>query len=122
MFTGEGLRIWSNLQTILNLVTSVEVHIFGVSGYAILKLFIKEEEYKGNLGIIIILSSPSLSPSMKCWNLAYNAQGSRAIIVVVQVGAVKLYVTALERKMERQEEIQYTAKIGVKQKFGSLVL
>ncbi len=35
---------------------------------------------------------------------------------------MKLYVTALERKMERQEEIQYTAKIGVKQKFGSLVL
>jgi hypothetical protein len=99
-------------------LTLVEFHIFGVSGYAILKLFIKEEEYKCNFGIIIILSSPSLSPpipslsgickrkeillnlSMKCSNLAYNAQGSRAIIVVVQVGAVKIYVAAaLEGKI-----------------------
>jgi hypothetical protein len=29
---------------------------------------------------------------MKCWNSAFNAQGSRVIIVVVQVGAVKIYV------------------------------
>jgi hypothetical protein len=37
---------------------------------------------------------------MKCSNLAYNAQGSRAIIVVVQVGAVKIYVAAaLEGKI-----------------------
>jgi len=86
-------------------------------GYAILKLFIKEEEYKCNFGIIIILSSPSLSPpipslsgicnrkeillnlSMKCSNLAYNAQGSRATIVVVGVGAVKIHVAALEGKI-----------------------
>jgi hypothetical protein len=29
---------------------------------------------------------------MKCWNSAFNAQGSREIVVVVQVGAVKIYV------------------------------
>jgi hypothetical protein len=33
-----------------------------------------------------------LNLSMKCWNSASNAQGSRLIIVVVQVGAVKIYV------------------------------
>jgi hypothetical protein len=32
---------------------------------------------------------------MKCWNSAFNAQGSRVIIVVVQVGAVKIYVAAM---------------------------
>jgi hypothetical protein len=33
--------------------------------------------------------------SMKCWNSAFNAQGSRVIIVLVQVGAVKIYVVAV---------------------------
>jgi predicted oxidoreductase (fatty acid repression mutant protein) len=37
---------------------------------------------------------------MKCWNSAFNAQGSRLIIVVVQLGAVKLYVAALETLSE----------------------
>jgi len=31
---------------------------------------------------------------MKCWNSAFNAQGSRVVIVVVQVGAVKKYVAS----------------------------
>ncbi len=33
---------------------------------------------------------------MKCWNSAFNAQGSRVIIVVVQVRAVKMYVAVME--------------------------
>jgi hypothetical protein len=33
-----------------------------------------------------------LNLSMKCWNSAFGAQGSRLIIVVVQVGAVKTYM------------------------------
>jgi hypothetical protein len=33
---------------------------------------------------------------MKCSNPSVNAQGSRVIIVVVQVGAVKIYVAAVE--------------------------
>jgi hypothetical protein len=33
---------------------------------------------------------------MKCWNSAFNAQGSRLIIVVVQVGAVKIHAAAVE--------------------------
>ncbi len=37
-----------------------------------------------------------LNPSMKCWNSAFNAHGSRVIIVVLQVGAVKIYVAAVE--------------------------
>jgi hypothetical protein len=57
---------------------------------------------------------------MKCWNSAFNAQGSRIIIVVVQVGTVKTYVAALEalRKRERQHETQFTTKIGRKISVG----
>jgi len=50
---------------------------------------------------------------MKCWYSAFNAQGSRLIIVFVQLGAVKIYVAAVEalRKKERQDETQFTTKI-----------
>jgi hypothetical protein len=50
---------------------------------------------------------------MKCWYSASNAQGSSLIIVVVQLGAVKIYVAAVEtlRKKERQDETQFTTKI-----------
>jgi hypothetical protein len=36
-----------------------------------------------------------LNLSMKSWDSAFNAQGSRVIIVVVQVRAVKIYVAAV---------------------------
>jgi hypothetical protein len=41
---------------------------------------------------------------MKCWNSGFNAQGSRVIIVVVQVEAVKICVPAMEalRKNEKK--------------------
>jgi hypothetical protein len=54
------------------------------------------------------------------WNSAFNAQGSRLIIVVVQVGAVKIYVAEVEalRKKERQDETQFTTKIGGKTSLG----
>jgi hypothetical protein len=47
-----------------------------------------------------------LNLTMKCWNSAFNAQWLRVIIVVVQVGTVKICVAALEalRKKERQDE------------------
>ncbi len=50
---------------------------------------------------------------MKSWNSTFNAQGSRLIIVVVQLGAVKIYVAAVEalRKKEREDETQFTTKI-----------
>jgi hypothetical protein len=50
---------------------------------------------------------------MKCWYSAFNAQGSRLTIVVVQLGAVKIYVAAVEalRKEERQDETQFTTEI-----------
>jgi hypothetical protein len=53
---------------------------------------------------------------MKCWNSAFNAQGSRVITVIVQVGAVKIYVAAVEalRKNEKPDETQFTTKIGGK--------
>jgi hypothetical protein len=60
---------------------------------------------------------------MKCWNSAFNAQGSRVIVVIVQVGAVKIYAAAAAvealRKKERQDETQFTTKIGGKTSLGS---
>ncbi len=53
---------------------------------------------------------------MECWNLAFYAQGSRLIIVVVQVWAVAA-VEALWKK-ERQDETQFTTKIGGKTSLG----
>jgi hypothetical protein len=49
-----------------------------------------------------------LKLSAKCWIWALDAQGSRGIIVAVQVGAVKIYVAEVEalRKKERQGETQ----------------
>jgi hypothetical protein len=46
--------------------------------------------------------------------LSINAQGSRVIIVVVQVGAVKKYVAAVKalREKERGDETRFTTKIG----------
>jgi hypothetical protein len=42
---------------------------------------------------------------MKCWNSAFNAQGSRVIIVIVQVvGAVKIYVAAAAVEALRRKE------------------
>jgi hypothetical protein len=57
---------------------------------------------------------------MKWWNSAFNAQGWRVIIVVVQVGAVKIYVTAVQalRKKETQDETQFTTKTGGKTSLG----
>jgi len=57
---------------------------------------------------------------MKCSNSAFNAQGSRLIIVVVLVGAVKIYVAAVEalRKKDRGDETQVSTKIGGKTSLG----
>jgi hypothetical protein len=59
--------------------------------------------------------------NMKCWNSPFNAQGSRVIIVVVQVGAVKIHVAAVEavKRKERGDETQFTTKIGGKSSLGS---
>jgi len=61
-----------------------------------------------------------LNLSMKCWNSGFNTQGLRIIIVVVQVGAVKIYAAVVEalRKKERQDETQFTTKIGEKTSLG----
>jgi hypothetical protein len=47
---------------------------------------------------------------MKCSNSAFNAQGSRVIIV-----AAKIFVASIEalRKKERQDETQFTTSITV---------
>jgi hypothetical protein len=57
---------------------------------------------------------------MKCGKSAFNAQGLRVSIVVVQVGVVKIYVATVEalRKKERHDKTQFTAKIGRKTRLG----
>ncbi len=46
-------------------------------------------------------------------NICSSSGGSRLSIVVVQLGAVKIYVAAVEalRKKKRQDETQFTTKI-----------
>jgi hypothetical protein len=39
---------------------------------------------------------------MKCSNSAFNAQDSRVIVVVVQVGTVKMYVAAVETRRKKE--------------------
>jgi hypothetical protein len=41
-----------------------------------------------------------LNLSVKCWCTAFNAQGSRLIIVAIQLGAVKIYVVAAAAAVE----------------------
>jgi predicted proteasome-type protease len=57
---------------------------------------------------------------MKLRTSAFNAQGSRVIIVIIQVGAVKIYVAVVKalRKKERQDKTQFTIEIGVKFSLG----
>jgi hypothetical protein len=57
---------------------------------------------------------------MKWWNSAFDAQGSRVIIVDVHIDAVKIYVAAA--KKERGDETQFTTKIGGKTSLGSSYL
>ncbi len=61
-----------------------------------------------------------LNLSMKSSNLAFNTQGSRVMIAFVQVGAVKIYVAAVEalKENERLDETQFTTKIGGKTSLG----
>ncbi len=58
-----------------------------------------------------------LKLSTKRWIPAFNAQGSRGIIVAVQVGAVKIYVAAVEvlrkTKKGRHGETHETSKLIV---------
>ncbi len=53
-----------------------------------------------------------LQLSTNCWNSAFNAQGSRLIIIVLHIRPVKIYVAAVEelRKKERQDETQFTTR------------
>ncbi len=70
------------------------------------------------------LSVRSLKLSMKCWNSVFNTKGSRLIIVPVQVGAMKIYVVAVEalKKKEREgsklDETQFTTQ---KEKNGAFL-
>jgi hypothetical protein len=62
-------------------------------------------------------SNPSFSGICKVrkfyYNSAFNAQGSRGILLAVQVGAVKIYVALVKAlgKKEREGETQETIKM-----------
>ncbi len=57
-----------------------------------------------------------LNLGMKCWSSAFNAQDLRVIVVVVQVGTIKIYVAAVEalEKGKRGWNSQFTTKVGGK--------
>jgi hypothetical protein len=61
-----------------------------------------------------------LGVSKICSNSAFNAQGSRLIIVVAQVRAVKIYVAAVEalrKKRKDRMKLSFTTKIHVFSEF-----
>ncbi len=84
-------------------------HVFGSPLTPIPTPFPLFQWYTQSKDILINL----INLSMKCWFSVFNAQGSRLIIVVVQLGAVKINVATVEalRKKERQDETQFTTKI-----------
>jgi hypothetical protein len=43
--------------------------------------------------------------SMKCWNLAFNAQGSSVIIVVLLFGVVEIYVATMEALRKKKDKM-----------------
>ncbi len=59
---------------------------------------------------------------MECWNWAFNAQGLRVFVVVVQVGPVKIYVPGVEavKEKERQDATKFTTKIDGKTSLGPI--
>jgi hypothetical protein len=61
--------------------------------YPLFQWYLQSKEIWLNLGV-------------KCWNSAFNAQGSRVIIVVVQGGAVKIYVAAVQALRKRMHRMK----------------
>jgi hypothetical protein len=62
-----------------------------------------------------------LNLDMKCWNSAFNAQGLRLIIVVVQVGAGCICSSSAgAQEKGKEDETQFTTKIGGKTNLGPI--
>ncbi len=59
---------------------------------------------------------------MKCWNSAFNAQGSRVVIVLVQGTSENICSSTVEelREKERLDETQFTTRIGGKTSLGPI--
>jgi len=61
--------------------------------------------YPLSLSEIRKVKEVSLNLGMKSRNSAFNAQGSRVIIAIVHVGAVKIYVAAVEWRLTQKERL-----------------
>jgi hypothetical protein len=60
-----------------------------------------------------------LNLNMKCLNLAFNAQGLRVIMVVVQVGAVRIYAAIVRRSGKRKEGMKLSLPPNLVEKSSS---
>ncbi len=43
---------------------------------------------------------------MKCWSSTFNAQGSRLIIIALQIGKMKKYVAKVEMLMKEKNKVK----------------
>ncbi len=57
-----------------------------------------------------------LNMGMKCWNSAFNAQGSRLIIIVQHVGEAKIYVAAVQALRQEGVKTGWTSVYHPKKK------
>ncbi len=58
--------------------------------------------------------------NMECWNLTFNAQGLKVIIVVIHVGSMKIFVTTMEAFKKKERHAQFTTKINGFLNFNAL--
>jgi hypothetical protein len=103
----KGKRLWNDAESIWSHIKVICKVTLSFTPYPLFQWYGQRKEILLNL-------------SMKCWNSTFNAQGSKVIIVVVQVGAVQINVAAVEalRKKERWDETKFITKIGGRTSLG----
>jgi hypothetical protein len=62
-----------------------------------------------------------LNLSMKCWNTEFHAEGSRVIILVVQVRAVKISVAVVEAPRKEGMKLSFPPKLVEKLVWVSVI-
>jgi hypothetical protein len=99
-------------QTILLICGLLTIYIY-IKPYCLHLIFGLAFTPQTPLLVISTTDEILLNMGLKCWNSTFNAQGSRLIIIIVHVKAVRIYVTIVEMltKKEKHDEIQFTTKI-----------